>query len=230
MKIAVYSVFCGATPNATFSGAKVDPVFPHYFFTNNSAVAKRAEAAGWKAQLMPLPVTADGTESCMQAKGPKVQPWLYHPLENYDYTIFRDDKMIGVDFRLLPGIIAKMHEHGRYAAYPVHPRNVVEEILDSMPQPRYYAQRRQIARFVAEKWALGFKPCNPVHYGCNVIVRDMRHPDTKPSGDLWARYIEQCGIQDQISFHFVAQKFPAILPIGQEFGFRHSEVQVPEID
>ena len=163
----------------------------------------------------------------MQAKGPKVQPWLHGVLKDYDFTIFRDDKMIGVDFRMLPQIIERMQQRGLYAAYPVHPRDVIAEMADSMPQPRYYAQRERITKFVAEELEKGFKPRMPVHYGCNVIVRDMSHLDTKPSGDLWMRYIERCGIQDQISFHFAAQAYPKILAIGQEFGFRKSECPIP---
>ncbi len=227
MRIAVYSVYCGATRALTLSSAKVDPVFPHFYFTNNGEAARRAASYGWTPHLMNITMDANPTAACMQAKGPKVMPWQYEPLDKFDVLIFRDDKMPGVDFGMLPRILERMKAAGAYAAYPVHPRNVIEEILDSMPQPRYFAQRAQIAKFVADELESGGKPRSPVHFGCNVIVRDMHHPETRLSGARWMQYIGRCGIQDQISMHFVAQVHPDILPIPQEFGLRPSEVAVP---
>jgi len=148
-------------------------------------------------------------------------------LKDYDILVFRDDKMAGLDFSMLNEIVEAMRRLDRYAAFPVHPRNVIGELMESMQQPRYRMLRHRMAKYVAEELEHA-KAEVQVHFGCNVSVRDIHHPDTRPAGDLWMKHIARCGIQDQISFHFVAQHYPKILPIPQEFGFRRSLAPVPQ--
>ncbi len=228
MKIAVYSNYCGsdtgAKANVNFEPAS--HLYPHFFYTNNGLVGDRL--IGWAVRAIDVPQVNDPVVSCMQAKEQKIRPHLLADLKEFDFVVFRDAKMPRLDLGRLPGYIAKMRERNMYAAFPVHPRNVIAEACESMFQARYFGQRGQISKYITEELAGGGRAQMPVHFGCNMCIRDMRHPDTIPMNERWRQHTDRVGLQDQISFHFVAQDFPMILPIGQEFGFRVSEVPVPE--
>jgi len=229
MKIAIYSNYCGSD-NGLRTNVNTNRVntYPHFFYTNNGVAAMQMQGAGWTPIVLPIPVHDDPVISCMQAKEQKCRPHLLKELQEFDFVVFRDAKMHGLDFPKLPGIIAQMQKREFHSAFPVHARNVVAEACESMFQPRYANQRAQICAYIGDSLRRGYRASMPIHFGCNMFVRDMRHEDTTPLGEMWMDHTNQVGLQDQISFHFVAQVFPEILPIAQEFGFRTSEVPVPE--
>lgn len=230
MKIAVYSNYCGNETNSrhNINTNRVD-TYPHFFYTNNAVVGHQMQCAGWKYISLPTPLSDSTEVSCMQAKEQKCRPHLLPELQEFDFVVFRDAKMIGLDFPKLPGIIDKMRERDWWSAFPVHARNVVAEACESMFQPRYANQRGQICAYIAEELTdAGALARMPIHFGCNMSVRNMRHKDTIPANEMWMNHTNRVGLQDQISFHFVAQQYTGILPIAQEFGFRRSEVGVPE--
>ncbi len=228
MKVAVYSNFYGAdnlaVPNVNMGRVSG---YPHYFFTNNGVVAHKMGAVGWHVVQTAHEVSGDPAVSNMQAKEVKVQPHLYPLLGEYDWLVYRDAKLAGLDFGMLPKIIDKLSKSNCCAALPVHGRGVVDEVVESMFQKRYLNDRQRIVQYVNEELLAGWSPVNPVHFGCCTSVRNQRHKDTETMNNLWAAHIVRCGVQDQISFHFVAQQFK-IMPIPQEFGFRRSEAPVPD--
>lgn len=230
MKLAVYSNFYGsdALASANVNFKPVQSEHPHYFFTNNGTVAQRMGQAGWRVTQTAEGVSSDAMVSNIQSKVVKVQPWTQPILDGHDVLIYRDAKMVGLDFSMLPKILRKLKEKDAWAAFVVHPRGVVGEVGESMFQPRYGNNRIAICNYVEDELAVGWAARMMIHFGCNISVRDMHHPDTRPAGDLWMQHIARCGVQDQISFHFIAQQFPKIVPIPGEFGFRRSEVMVPD--
>jgi hypothetical protein len=228
MKVAVYSNFYGADNlvhgNVNFN--RVDPAIPHYFFTNNQVAGHKCVAAGWTVIPALTPASGDPAESNMQCKEEKVRPHLIARLQEYDFLVYRDAKLTGLDFGMLPRIIEKMKAGGYCAALPVHGRGVVDEVVESMFQKRYLLERQRIVNYVNEELRAGWAPVNPVHFGCCTSVRNQRHPDTEAMNNLWRAHIDRCGVQDQISFHFIAQQYK-IMAIPQEFGGRRSEAPVP---
>ena len=228
MKIAVYSNFYGADAliTANVNMSRVNPVYPHYFFTNNAVAAHRMTSVGWHAVQTHEEVSSDPAVSNMQAKHVKVLPHKYEVLREYEFLVYRDAKLAGLDFAMLPRIIAKLVEKSIPAALPVHGRGVVDEVVESMFQRRYLAERQRIVNYVNEELLAGWSPVNPVHFGCCTSVRNQRHKDIESLNNVWWSHIQRCGVQDQISFHFIAQMY-AILPIPQEFGGRKSEAPVP---
>lgn len=227
MKIAVYSNYCGNERNAhaNVNGNMVG-TYPHFFYTNNGIIASRMQDSGWQPRILNVPVSDSSDESCMQAKEAKII--VPEELREFDIVVFRDAKMGGLDLAQLPGIIDKMRSRGMWAAFPVHARGANAEYDCSMGQLRYKVQAARIRRYMDEEFAKGGRDVMPIHFGCNLNIRNMRHQDTAPACAMWMEHTNRVGLQDQISFHFVAQYFPMVLPIGQEFGFRKSEVGVPE--
>lgn len=230
MKIAVYSNYCGSESNAirNVNYNQTGGMYPHYFYTNNSVVGAKMQGAGWIYRNLDTPLSDNADISCMQAKEQKIRPHLLDDLKDYDFVVFRDAKMTGLDFKQLPRIIQLMRDRCLHSAFPVHARSAVAEACESMFQPRYAAQRGQICAYICEELARGRLARMPIHFGCNMFVRDMRHAESPYLEDNWAEHTLRVGLQDQISFHFVAQQFPDILAIPQEFGFRTSEVAVPD--
>jgi hypothetical protein len=229
MKIAIYSNYCGADAGAR-ANVNYNRVngYEHFFYTNNGVVAAQMQGVGWNVRNLDVPVTNDQVVSCMQAKEQKCRPHLLPDLQNYDFVVFRDAKMTGLDFAQLPKIIRLMQERGLHSAFPVHRRNVVAEACESMFQPRYAGQRQQITDYICEELERGHRARMPIHFGCNMFVRDTKHVDSEYVGENWMEHTVRVGLQDQVAFHFVAQQFPLILPIPQEVGYRNSEIPAPD--
>ena len=83
-----------------------------------------------------------------------------------------------------------------------------EEFRESMHQERY---RRQRDRYKAYMWAeenAGFPSSGHRHFTCCFLMYSLRHADCAPIQNMWMEHIERCGIQDQISMYYVAQRFP----------------------
>ena len=54
------------------------------------------------------------------------------------------------------------------------------------------------------------------HCQCGLLLRNMKHPKISEINDTWYAHIQECGIQDQISFFFVKQEFKEyILPFSE---------------
>ena len=54
------------------------------------------------------------------------------------------------------------------------------------------------------------------HCACGFLIRNMKHTKTIEINNTWYQHIQECGIQDQISFFFVKQLFSDyILPFTE---------------
>ena len=94
--------------------------------------------------------------------------------------------------------------------HPFLSKNNLFEFGESMQQPRYKAQWAQTVNFITEQIANGYKlECQM--YWTSAILRNMRHPDIQSLNETWFSDIQRCGIECQISFNFVAQRFPIIM-------------------
>ena len=45
------------------------------------------------------------------------------------------------------------------------------------------------------------------HCACGFLIRNMKHEKMNELNSTWYKHIQDCGIQDQISFFFVKQLF-----------------------
>src|SRR5208282_1837918 len=156
MKIAVFSNYCGSEQGARHNvNYNQVGTYPHFFFTNNGVVGHNIQRAGWTLRLLPYLLSDNAEISCMQAKEQKIRPHLVSELMEFDFLVFRDAKMTGLDFTKLPEIIQKMQERDMHSAFPVHPRNVVAEACESMFQPRYANQRHLISNYIVQELDAG---------------------------------------------------------------------------
>jgi hypothetical protein len=108
------------------------------------------------------------------------------------------------------------------------------EMLESMLQPRYVAQRTQMEAYLAKARAQGLatEDASLTHYATGVQVWDLRHPDSQRLQDTWWDHIMQCGIEDQMSIFVVAQLFPpgAVQPLPGKMVFKAMNARFESYD
>ena len=59
-----------------------------------------------------------------------------------------------------------------------------------------------------EQESLGFPTHGERLFQCGFLLYYLQHPDCKNIQNTWMKHIQKCGIQDQISMYYVAQRFP----------------------
>lgn len=209
--LAIYSVFCGPTATRTLNAAPVDPRYPHIFVSNNREILDAAAGAGWRPVFLDFDISDDPAISAVQAKLPKADPRLIPELRAFDLLCYKDDKRhLHIDG--LAENVAYMKATNAALGVRPHPfldSNILFEFAESMDQPRYKSQWKRIVTYITEEVAQGFSLQAPI-FMTGGLLRDMRHPDTAAIDQTWSAHIWRCGIQCQISFDFVAQRFASI--------------------
>jgi hypothetical protein len=214
--LAIYSTYCGATSNRTFSARPVDTRYPHFFISNNRDVLADAGSAGWTPVLLNVEVSDNQILSAHQAKIAKALPHRLAPLTGFDYLFYKDDK-VEVNVGRMGEFVALMDKANAplaLRAHPFLPPNVLFEFGEAMLQPRYKTQWTQTVQYITEELRNGYKLECETLYATGAILRNMKHPSTQALNEAWYEHIVRCGIECQISFHFIAQRFSpiAILP------------------
>jgi hypothetical protein len=159
----------------------------------------------------------------MRGKHVKVLPHLYKELNNYDYSCFIDSKLAKVSETFVEDFIRRFFIEGDYALLLRHHwflgNNVWEEYHESMLQERYRNKSDEYMKYIETQLANGFSETTPYHCACGFLIRNMRHPVMNDLNETWYKHIEECGIQDQISFFFVKQLFDCYVHAFREEPF-----------
>jgi len=185
-----------------------------YFITNINELKHRVHKAGWR----PLHISVDGfnmsdsVDIALAGKRMKVFPQKCLPTNNgtaYNIIVWFDNKfdinepaVSDVIQRLDSRIGVYMHKH------PFLCCGADVEYKESMHQKRYFWGKAMVLRYMEEEVSLGFKLHGERHFQTGVIIYNLRNPDTLKIQNLWMEHIMRCGIQCQISFYFIAQRFP----------------------
>ena len=217
--LAVYSTYCGSSANKTFNPALVTDGHPHFFISNNRDVLSEAHALGWQPIYLDVEVSEDPVVSAGQAKLAKALPHRFAELEGFDFTFYKDDK-ITHSGAVLEACVAKMCAQNACLAIRPHPflsGNTLFEFGEAMMQPRYKAQWDKSVAYITQEIKDGYS-LESTMYWTSAILRNMRHRDTRPLCETWYEHIDRCGIECQISFNFVAQRFSTIslLPMDMD--------------
>jgi len=211
LNLAVISAYCGTTKNATFNACPVNSIYPHYFASNNEDVLAYAVKLGYIPIYLDVEISTDPILSCYQAKAPKVIPHTFTSLADYDYLLWKDDK-ISINTSRIYDYIMLMNENNSAMAVRPHPflcGNILFEFAEAMQQDRYSRQRHKYIAYLTDEFQRGARLSCPL-YWCSAILRDMRHPEIAVINDLWWEHMNRCGIEDQLSFDIIAQKFLSI--------------------
>jgi hypothetical protein len=210
--LAFYTCFYGSESNIAFKVPELpSEKYDCYYFTNNKKILSMIKGTKWIGIYDDKPVTEDIIESCMYGKYVKVLPNNTN-LQKYDYTCFLDSKLKKISESMIENLINTymvntdkallLREHTI-----IKDPNIWNEFNESMKQERYSTQRKQILNYINKKLESGFKETIDTHSQCGLLVRKMNHPKISEVNNTWYENIQECGIQDQISFFFVKQSY-----------------------
>jgi beta-1,4-mannosyl-glycoprotein beta-1,4-N-acetylglucosaminyltransferase len=220
--LAYYTVFIGSDDNESFRIPEIPSLkYDCYYFTNNQSIVSRLEGTKWIPVFIEVEVEDDTIDSCMKAKAPKVLPHNYPELKEYTYTCFLDSKLGRLSDEVIEN---QIYNNFILNDYSMVLRNhwfvgnhIMNEYDESMKQPRYVLQKDQINGYIESKLKDGYSSTTDQHFACGFIIRNMRNPMTSEINNEWYSNIQECGIQDQISFFFVKQNYKELIKgVGEE--------------
>lgn len=223
--LCYYTSFTGTLNNPA---CRIPPVpstdYDCYFFTNNPAVYQCLADTKWiRIFLDNLELSDDGNISCMQSKHIKTCPHLYSYFDKYIYTIYMDSKFQQINHSVIDSVIAKYSlEHDMMMRRHIElGASIYDEFHCSLRQPRYYIDRFKYEIYATEQLNKGLRAFTKDHLMCGFIIRRMNSDLVKQINQTWYDHIQQCGIQDQISFFFVKQLFPdSLIKCFDEYIFK----------
>ena len=191
-----------------------------YFFSNNRDTLKGAEARGFLAVYVDVPIKTTNRDNAVDSKELKACPHHFAELEGYTYTCYYDSKLHVKEADVEEFIRAEMNE-------PIvmmlneHPRNkssVWQEYEDAMPAERYSVNGPKYNGLIRSKIAQGMKNTAEHHYETGFIIRKSGHMAEK-MGEEWLSDIRATGAECQITFFFVQQKYAKyVKPFSRYYG------------
>jgi hypothetical protein len=217
-KFAIYSTFFGASKAKTFNRMTIDSNFDHFFISNNQNVLKIATSMGWKPIYFDLPVSTNRILSAQQSKIPKALPHLFPALKHYDALLYIDDKLAFNASKMyqLSKALVENNQSVMIREHPSLTRNVLNELAVAMIQPRYQAQRDQIVAYIDDQIQTGLKLRVDHLFWTSAIIRNTKHVETNLINEDWYSAILDCGIECQIAFDFIAQRYKRIALMPQD--------------
>jgi len=74
-----------------------------------------------------------------------------------------------------------------------------------MKHYRYTLESEQYKKYIQNQINNGLSETTAQHCQCGFLIRNMKHSKMIEINNTWYQHIQECGIQDQISFFFVKQ-------------------------
>jgi 2-polyprenyl-3-methyl-5-hydroxy-6-metoxy-1,4-benzoquinol methylase len=216
-RIAVYYYFIGDEGDS----GSVIPKIPKqssldfYYYTQNKKMFEKASAV---PNLNCRLVETDSTtpmEHNKAGKWYKLFPHKLKDLQDYDYTVYVDTKYslnTPNEWKILltESFIREVCEDAPKFGVFRHTytrRYIWDEVIQSLEQDRYFQQKDMINHYIYNKTTEGSESyCNPL-FLAGFMFRKMNDPVVEEICEYWMDEIEKCGIHDQISFHYVYQKY-----------------------
>ena len=147
------------------------------------------------------------TKAC---KSLKLYPQKFIP-KTYDYIVWFDNKFdVNVNGTIQtiknwnPNVSMMLHRHPFL-------NNISEEFKESMLQKRYIVDKENYLNYIEKNISKDLSAEHYNHFQCGYLLYNMNHSDTIRIQKTWHEHIKKCGINDQISFNFVAQIFKDII-------------------
>jgi len=211
LNLAFYTYFYGSNNNPAFKIPSVPSLkYKCFYYTNNITLIEQLNGTQWIGIVDNKPTCDDLIESCMIGKHVKTMPHEYTELKNYDYLCYIDSKLDKVNDIFVEDFIDKYFIKEKYAllirSHPIQ-RTVWEEYIDSMHQERYMIHSDNYKKYIERQILCGLQEKVETHCACGFLIRNMKHQHMIAINTTWYEHINECGIQDQISFFFVKQLF-----------------------
>ena len=219
--LAFYTYFYGSDNNSTFKIPELPSLkYKCYYYTNNQTIFGMLKDTNWIGIYIDISINDDLIQSCMIGKHLKTMPQEYNELKEYDYLCFLDSKLDKVNEQFVEDFIHKYFIENNYALllrkHWFIQDNVWNEYNESMNQKRYKMQEEQYKNYIQKQINSGLSEITENHCACGFLIRNMKHDKMIEINAEWYKHIQECVIQDQISFFFVKQLFNEyILPFTE---------------
>lgn len=226
MNLAFYTYFYGSNHNKAFRIPEIPSFkYPCYYYTNNTTIMDSLKHTKWIGIYEDIPTNDDLIESCMVGKHVKTMPHKYDELKEYDYLCFLDSKLEQVDELFVETFIHRYFIEKNYALllreHTFIRENIWIEYNISMEQERYKMESGKYMNYILKMIKKGLSETTKYHCQCGFLIRNMKHEKMEKINEKWYRHIQECGIQDQISFFFVKQYFDEYIHPFTEVPFTH---------
>lgn len=214
--LAFYTYFYGTNNNVAFKIPDIPSLrYNCYYYTNNKTMIEHLKHTNWIGIYHDIPLSEDPIESCMVGKYIKTMPHEINELKNYDFLCFLDSKLNKVSEIFVENIITKYFIEQNYALLLRKHWFVFNSVWDefnaSMGQERYRLQKSRYTQYIDNQLNNGLSDHVDNHCACGFLIRNMKHNKINEINNTWYNHIQECGIQDQISFFFVKQLFHDII-------------------
>lgn len=209
-RIAIYSCYYGPNNENTFAQIDYED-YDCYFITNNRHIANKAQKKNWNIIYDNIEISPSKVVNAFNSKKAKCMPETYKELINYDYLIYVDDKKV-IDPRKIINLgLTSLGQSGGLSIR-MHPKNYSNiwcEFGVSLLQDRYRVNRSKMYNYINDMLSSGYSEEGNI-YWTSLILRDMNHPKIHELNEEWYNHVKKCGIECQISFFFIAQKYDII--------------------
>ena len=131
--------------------------------------------------------------------------------KKYDFTFYTDDKLIP-NITKIENSIYELNNSNSCLGIRKHPflkNNILFEFGESMLQSRYKVEWEKTVEYINSEINNGYKLESQM-YWTSAILRNMKHEDINLINETWYDHIQRCGIECQISFNFISQRFRSI--------------------
>jgi hypothetical protein len=212
MDLAFYTCFYGSDNNYTWSLREVPSLkYNCYYYTNNKNMIEHIKHTKWIGIFDDKPTHDDTIESCMAGKHVKTSPHKYSELQNYTYVCYLDNRLDKVNIEFVESLIHTYFVEQNYALllrqHYLFQGSVWREFNESMLQYRYQIQGDRYKSYINKQISNGLSEETSYHCACGFLIRNMKHEKINQINETWYEHIQECGVQDQISFYFVKQLF-----------------------
>ena len=207
--LAIYTCFLGSDTN--WANVITEPIdgIDCYYFTNNPNTFHRLQSTRWKPVWVDLPISSDNLISAEQTKRLRCCPWEHEQLKPYPHICWIDSKLRIKRRDSIYEILSELEASDAVWAFTRHPlpyTDVWGEFNEAMKCEKYARQRDQNIAYIESRLAMGYDAKKPQRISSGFSIR-KQCPLAKEIGDMWFSEIQECGIECQISFQFVHQKY-----------------------
>lgn len=222
--LAVYTCFYGTSSN----WANCIPPLPEgldgYYFTNNPETYARVAETRWKVLWVDLPQSEDPVVCAAQTKHLRCCPHAYPILRPYAYLCWMDSKLKISSLDQLREMVAQLEASSAVWMFTHHPiayADVWGEFREAMQHEKYARQREQAAAYIQSRLDAGYG-LTPPNRVCSGFSVRKQGPLAAEIGEVWYADIQVCGIECQVSFQFVHQRYEdAILVVPYQTGWSY---------
>lgn len=213
-RVAFYTCFFGGDTN----WANIIPECPTdkydcYYFTNNSNTYSLLQDTKWISIYMPeIAIKNDPIKDALDAKILKACPHRFKSLLPYKYTCYFDSKLI-IDVakvEMYIGILENTTYKMVMATHSHDFHNVWDEYNIAIQYDKYAAEKSKYETYLKKQLNNGFNEHIDTHFVTGFIVRESCR-DIWRLSEAWYSHIQECGIECQISFSIIQQRFDNLI-------------------